>query len=76
MYKISRYLYPLIKLMGKNASVESTELAKALFAIGQTGYQHKVLENIDIKTFNAVETPFYDEKNNCLFHCYSIVARR
>ena len=31
MYKVSRMLYPLIKLFGENASITSVELAKALF---------------------------------------------
>ncbi|MGB0863155.1 MAG: NAD(P)H-binding protein [Saprospiraceae bacterium] len=48
MYRISRTLYPLIKLMGKNSSIKSTELALAMFNVGQNGAKSEVLENRDI----------------------------
>ena len=48
MYKISRVLYPLIKLLGKNASIKSTDLAKAMFLTGINGAPKTVLENRDI----------------------------
>ncbi|WP_299520236.1 NAD(P)H-binding protein [Winogradskyella sp.] len=48
MYTISRSLYPIIKLFGKNASIKSTELAKAMFQVGLTGAEKSFLENKDI----------------------------
>ena len=48
MYSISRALYPLIKLLGKNASIKSTELALAMFKIGMEGAAKEILENKDI----------------------------
>ncbi len=45
MYRISRMLYPVIKLMGKNASIKSTELATAMFQIGLSGATEEILEN-------------------------------
>ncbi len=44
-YRIMRILYPLIKLMGKNASIKSTELAQAMFNVGMNGADKEVLEN-------------------------------
>jgi uncharacterized protein YbjT (DUF2867 family) len=48
MYTISRALYPLIKLFGKNASIPSTQLAKAMFEVGMHGSEKEILENRDI----------------------------
>lgn len=48
MYRMSRWLYPLFRLMGKNASIKSTELAQAMFEVGMTGYTADALENKDI----------------------------
>ena len=48
MYSISRVLYPVIKLMGKNASIKSTELAQAMFKVGLNGADKEILENRDI----------------------------
>lgn len=48
MYRVSRMLYPVIKLMGKNSSIKSTELARAMFNIGENGAKSEVLENRDI----------------------------
>ncbi|MEM9549387.1 MAG: NAD(P)H-binding protein [Bacteroidota bacterium] len=48
MYSISRAMYPLIKLMGKNASIKSTELAGAMFNVGMYGAKKEILENRDI----------------------------
>ncbi len=48
MYTISRWLYPLIRLFGKNASIKSTELAQAMFNVGMKGYEREILENRDI----------------------------
>jgi len=48
MYKISRKLYPIIKLLGSGASVKSTQLAQAMFNVGLNGSNIEILENIDI----------------------------
>ena len=48
MYSISRRLYPLIRLFGKNASIKSTELAQAMFNVGMKGHDQEILENRDI----------------------------
>jgi uncharacterized protein YbjT (DUF2867 family) len=47
-YKMMRSVYPLIKLLGKNMSVKSTELAQAMFNTGMKGASKEVLENRDI----------------------------
>lgn len=48
MYRISRVLYPVIKLFGKNASIKSSELAVAMFKVGMGGAKKEILENRDI----------------------------
>ena len=48
MYSLSRTLYPLIKLFGRNTSIKSTELAEAMFLVGLHGAKKEVLENADI----------------------------
>nr|WP_299341198.1 NAD(P)H-binding protein [Allomuricauda sp.] len=48
MYRISRAFYPIIKLLGKNASIKSTELANAMFKVGMNGGEKEILENRDI----------------------------
>lgn len=45
MYRISRTLYPLIRLMGANGSIKSTELASAMFKVGINGADTEILEN-------------------------------
>jgi len=45
MYRISRALYPLIRLMGANGSITSTELANAMFKVGLNGADTEILEN-------------------------------
>jgi len=47
-YAATRFLYPLIKLFGKNASIKSTELAEGMFKAGMNGCDKEVLENRDI----------------------------
>ncbi len=51
MYSISRALYPLIKLFGKNTSIKSTELAQAMVNVGLSGADHEVLENAEILSY-------------------------
>jgi len=48
MYRVSRALYPLIKLFGENYSIKSTELAEVMFLVGMNGADKTVLENRDI----------------------------
>ena len=48
MYSISRALYPVIRLLGSNASIKSTELAEAMFKVGLQGAEKEILENKDI----------------------------
>ncbi len=56
MYRISRSLYPVIKLLGSKASIKSTELAKAMFIVGMNGAKKEILENKDIiKTLSEIE---------------------
>lgn len=47
-YRIFRTLYPLFKLLGKNASITSAELAKAMIVAGLQGAPQEILENRDI----------------------------
>lgn len=48
MYRVSRRLYPIIKLFGKNASITSIQLAQAMFHVGLHGADKEVLENEEI----------------------------
>lgn len=47
-YRISRGLYPILKLLGNNFSIKSTELGEAMFKAGIWGTEMTVLENKDI----------------------------
>ncbi len=44
-YRMMRTFYPLIKMMGENASIKSTELADAMFNVGLNGADGEILEN-------------------------------
>lgn len=48
MYRVSRTLYPIIRLLGNNASIKSSELANAMFKVGIHGGAEEILENKDI----------------------------
>ncbi len=48
VYRLTRALYPLIKLMGENSSIKSTELASSMLRVGLQGAESEVLENRDI----------------------------
>jgi len=48
MYSVSRGLYPLIRMFGKNTSIKSAELGKAMCKVGLNGYGKSILENKDI----------------------------
>ena len=47
-YSISRTLYPLIKLLGPNASIKSTELAQGMLNVAMKDHDQEVFENKDI----------------------------
>ena len=51
MYRIIRWGYPMLKLMGENVSIKSTELAAAMLHVGLNGADKQILENRDIKAF-------------------------
>lgn len=57
IYSVSRLLYPLIKLFGKNASVTSEQLAKALFTVGMHGANQCIFENADIREVKVNHNP-------------------
>ncbi|MEM9987621.1 MAG: hypothetical protein AAF804_21220, partial [Bacteroidota bacterium] len=48
VYRLTRAVYPLIKLMGENNSIKSTELARSMLNVGLHGAEGEVLENRDI----------------------------
>lgn len=48
MYRLSRALYPIIKIFGKNASIRSDDLAAGMFKVGVNGTEKQILENRDI----------------------------
>lgn len=50
-YRVSRVLYPIIKLLGKNTSIKSTELAYGMYKAGLRGAPKAILENRDILNF-------------------------
>lgn len=50
-YRMYRTLYPLIKLLGKSASVKSTELAKAMFVAGLNSSGQITVENKEIFSY-------------------------
>jgi uncharacterized protein YbjT (DUF2867 family) len=54
MYNLSRKLYPVIKLMGRNGSIKSTELAQGMFKVGLNGTDREELENAQILDVLAV----------------------
>ena len=47
-YKLFRLLYPLVKLLGKNSSITSEQLAVSMFGVGLHGSHLEILENRDI----------------------------
>ncbi|KAK2960847.1 putative NAD-dependent epimerase/dehydratase family protein [Blattamonas nauphoetae] len=47
-YSFTRAIYPVLKLFGKNVTIKSTELAKAMFIAGMNGAPKEILENADI----------------------------
>lgn len=51
-YVISRWFYPLLKLMGQQVSITSTQLASAMFHVGKNGHVLSILENKDLLQLN------------------------
>lgn len=51
LYKIMRALYPLIKMLGSNYSIKSSELGSAIFNVGLNGAKNEILENKDILSY-------------------------
>jgi len=47
-YRLFRMFYPIVRLLGNNFSIRSTELAKAMYKVGLEGAHKEVLENRDI----------------------------
>lgn len=62
-YRVSRFLYPIIKLFGKSMSIKSTELGKAMFKAGLTKKGQSVLENKQILQLLKVQLKFGKESS-------------
>ncbi|MFC2168359.1 hypothetical protein ACFLRW_05180 [Acidobacteriota bacterium] len=60
-YKLTRKLYPLLKVIYSNGVITSEQLAKAMFTTGIKGAGKAILENRDIKKIEA------EKKNNGQF---------
>lgn len=52
-YTVSRFLYPIIKLLGKNLSITDQQLAKTMFMVGMNGHHQSILENKAMRLLNA-----------------------
>jgi hypothetical protein len=50
-HKVMRLFYLLIKLMGKNTTIKSTDPAVSLFTVGLHGTDREIIENNDILRF-------------------------
>ena len=48
LYRLTRWLYPVIKRLGNAYSIKSTELADAMVSVGLYGSEKEILENRDI----------------------------
>lgn len=53
IYTLSRILYPIIKMLGKNLSITDQELAQTIFRVGLNGYQKEILENKEMRNYIA-----------------------
>ena len=51
-YKISRAIYPFLKLLGKNRSITSVQLAMGMMHVAQNGFIKPILENKDIRAID------------------------
>ena len=52
-YRIFRFLYPLIKMLGEKYSITSTKLAEVMFHAGLYGAEKQILENQDILNYEV-----------------------
>lgn len=52
LYKLMRLFYPIIKWLGRNYSIKSTELAAAMFNVGMHGAEQSIIENQDILKYS------------------------
>lgn len=50
-YVLSRYAYPILKLLGNNISITDQQLANTMFEVGLNGYPTEILENKDMRRF-------------------------
>ncbi len=48
-YTLSRFLYPILKLLGNKLSITDYQLAKTMFTVGMNGYSKEILENKDMR---------------------------
>jgi nucleoside-diphosphate-sugar epimerase len=48
-YKLSRCLYPILKLLGSNLSITDQQLAQTMYQVGMNGYKQEILENKDMR---------------------------
>lgn len=51
MYRILRFIYPIIKIFGESTTIKSTELAQAMFNVGISGADKKIIENKEIHNY-------------------------
>ncbi len=52
VYGLLRFLYPVMRIMGSSGSIQSTELASAMFHVGLNGASLETLENKDILKYS------------------------
>lgn len=52
MYTVSRFFYPIIKLLGRTLSITDQQLGKAIYKVGMHGHTHSILENKDMRLLN------------------------
>lgn len=52
-YQIARWLYPLLKHLGKKYSIPSIVLAQAMFLVGMKGSNVEIFENVQIWKLQA-----------------------
>ena len=50
-YIASRYLYPILKLLGNSLSITDLQLANTMLVVGLNGYTNEILENKDMRLF-------------------------
>lgn len=48
-YTLFRWIYPIVKMLGKNLSITDQQLALTMFRVGMYGYPKEILENKDMR---------------------------